>query len=110
VVKHYRNRYRLQECPAWRSAFDKDGKQKKQSPTARPLWSNGQPPPPLEAEVIVRVNDIGSAIVVGYFVEYGYLGLHVMPKNPPAWYRKQNGLPGGAWKDCHVFGAEVGIG
>lgn len=91
----YTNRYGLTECPEWRTAFDALGRQKPQRKDALPMWSNGTIPPAIGSVVKVRTNGIGSARVLGYFVEYGYLGLHVLPS---------------AGADCCVFGAEVNIG
>lgn len=68
-----------------------------------PKWSGGAEPPAIGETVTVKINRIGEAKVRGYFVEFGWLGLHVDPVNPPEWYVKQNGL--GA--PCHVFGAEI---
>lgn len=67
-----------------------------------PLWTSMDPPPALGSTVEVRINQLGAAVVCGYFVEDGFLGILVAPKNPPAWYVKQNGDT-----PCHVFGAEL---
>lgn len=68
-------------------------------------WSGGEFVPGIGTEVTVRVNFIGKATVTGYFVEHGWLGLHVKPSDPPEWYVKQNGRGAG----CHVFGAEITV-
>lgn len=65
-------------------------------------WVNEAPPPAIGAEILVTINSCGPAIVTGYFVEGGWLGLRCRLTNPPAWHVKQNkGNPNG-----HVFGPE----
>ncbi len=59
------------------------------------LWS-GDPdqhpnPPAIGSQVKIYMNGLGEGLVVGYFVEYKYLGIEVTLANPPAWYVKQNG-------------------
>lgn len=66
-------------------------------------WSAAFPPPPRGDRVRVKMNNIGQSTVVGYFTEYGYLGLLVKPLDPPPWYVRQNGRDALA----HVFGAEI---
>ncbi len=68
-------------------------------------WSGSVPMPEINAEIRVRMNRIGKARVVRYFVEDGYVGLLVLPLDPPPWYVKQNG------RDalCHVFGTEIAL-
>jgi hypothetical protein len=59
--------------------------------------------PAIGAEVHVRINSIGRAIVIDYFAEHGWFGLLVRPLHPPAWFVKQNGREAPA----HVFGNEL---
>jgi len=66
-------------------------------------WSGRAPPPPVGATVVVGVSRIGVGKVLGYFEEEGFLGVVVLPANPPDWYVKQNGRNA----ICHVFGAEL---
>jgi hypothetical protein len=66
-------------------------------------WSAPFEPPAIGDWVRVSVNGIGRGTVVGYFVEYGWLGVCVQPFDPPEWYVKQNGK--GAV--CGVMGAEL---
>lgn len=71
-------------------------------------WSNKNPVPPAVGDTVtVTMNGIGKGKVLGYFIEHGWLGLHVWPSKPPDWFRKQNKgvkfYPGQAL----VFGAEV---
>jgi len=78
----------------------------------RPIGENPKPfsgnigggriPGPGET-VEVRMNGLGSAIVLRRFVEDGFTGLVVLLTNPPDWHRRQNG--NGAV--CRVFGAEL---
>lgn len=66
-------------------------------------WSGDIPPPPIGTRIQITMNNIGPAKVVGYFVEYGWLGLLTHKhESPPDWWIKQNG------RDCvgHVFGIE----
>ena len=95
------NRYNLTNLPDYkkvgpRSMLNGD-------PNGIPMWSGNTAPPAIGDPVGVRINRIGLAKVRGYFVEAGWLGVHVDPVAPPEWYVKQNGL--GA--PCHVFGAEI---
>tara|TARA_R110000824_G_scaffold369091_1_gene558513 strand:+ start:579 stop:926 length:348 start_codon:yes stop_codon:yes gene_type:complete len=65
-------------------------------------WITNKPIPAVGSEVNVKINSIGRAKVLKYFVEHGFIGLLVQPLNPPTWYIKQNG----ADDPCHVFPAE----
>ena len=100
--------YGLAEVPRWQYGYGGD------SPLNLPVknengdadvatWSAKFDPPAVGAKVQVGVDGIGEAIVLGYFVEYGWLGVCVRPLAPPAWYVKQNGK--GAI--CGVMGAEL---
>ena len=40
--------------------------------------------------VNVTMNGFGPSTVEGYFVEYGFLGVHVRPDTRPDWHRQQN--------------------
>ncbi len=65
-------------------------------------WSNKQGEPAAIGSVIhVRINGIGRAKVLHYFIEYGWLGLYCEAEKPPAWMLKQNGNG-----RCHIYGAE----
>lgn len=66
-------------------------------------WSGGAPPPAIGARIIVTINNCGPAIVTGYFVEHGWLGVLCRLLDAPEWHRRQNhGNPLG-----HAFGAEI---
>lgn len=74
-------------------------------------WSAKFPVPAIGTAVTVTMNRIGPAIVKGYFESHGWLGIMVLPTNPPQWLidqRKKN--PGKlAWQKegiACVFGAE----
>lgn len=71
-------------------------------------WSAEFDPPPIGSDVILRINAIGLANVVGYATLDGYLGLMTVPYNPPAWWIEQNGPPGEA-EPALAFGAEVAL-
>lgn len=65
-------------------------------------WGGKEPPPAIGAEIVVTINRCGPAVVTGYFVEDGWLGLRCKLHNPPEWFVKQNkGDPNG-----RVFGPE----
>jgi len=72
-------------------------------------WAGqGRPPPPLGAPVTVLMNGLGPGVVVGYFVEHGYLGLHVRCHQLPEWMlaqRKRHGLD--ADTPARVFATEI---
>ena len=91
--------------PAFEQSIVHEGK-RMQSASDNPTWSNTDQPPKLGDIVDVRINGIGLAKVVGYFVEENFLGLLVKPFDPPAWYIKQNGYNATG----HVFGAEIYTG
>lgn len=93
------NTYNLTNLPAYVKAIAGDGC------TAAAKWSGAFEPPAIGDTVVVKVNGIGPAKVRAYFVQHGWLGVHVDPVSPPEWYIKQNGL--GA--PCHVFGAEISL-
>ncbi len=65
-------------------------------------WGRAAAPPEIGARIFVTINNCGPAVVTGYFVEGGWLGLRCRLLNPPEWHIKQNkGNPLG-----HVFGPE----
>jgi len=77
----------------------------KDKPVDDVKWSgDSAAPPAIGSEVYVKMNAIGWARVVCYFVQDGWLGVKVQPHDPPEWYIKQNG--GNC--ECHAFGAELG--
>ena len=53
-------------------------------------WS-GDFVPKIDDTVFCRVNGIGPGKVLGYYIEHKWVGLIVMPNNPPEWYLNQNG-------------------
>lgn len=67
------------------------------------LWSGEGDVPGLGQRVTVAMNRLGAGTVVGYLVEYGWLGVKVELDAPPDWHRRQN--PGEPW--ALVFGAEL---
>lgn len=84
------------------------------SADGRPLkWSGSVPPPSIGSEIHVTMNGIGPAIVTGYFESEGWLGIMMLPINPPKWLvqqRKSNRTSGGLpWQKAGigcVFGVE----
>jgi hypothetical protein len=85
VTKNPTNKYGLYEVP--------EGK-----------WSGINPIPKIGDKVKINFNNLGSGIVVAYFILEGYIGVEVKLDKRPAWHIKQNG-------DTHpnptVFGAEL---
>lgn len=73
------------------------------TPDKSAQWTNAGPVPKLGQTVNIKVNGIGAAVVIGYYVEGGYQGVVAVPKNPPEWFQKQNGGIIGAV----VYGVEL---
>jgi len=55
------------------------------------MWSGDFPLPAVGSRVFITMNNIGWAVVKGYFESYGYLGLMTLPLSPPEWLIKQRG-------------------
>lgn len=71
-------------------------------------WSAPFDVPAIGEDVVIRMNQIGRARVVGYATVSGYLGVMAVPYTPPAWWVAQNGRP----SDRHpalAFGAEIAL-
>ena len=69
-------------------------------------WSGRMPVPEIGAAVVIRINGIGRAKVVGYGASNGYLGVMTVPYNPPRWWVVQNGIPSER-NPSLAFGAEL---
>lgn len=69
-------------------------------------WSGDFDVPAIGEDVIIRVNGIGSAKVVGYATQNGYLGVMTVPHSPPDWWVRQNGSPSSD-NAALAFGAEI---
>lgn len=55
-------------------------------------WGGKEGPPPAIGETIIcTINNLGPAVVTGYFTLDGWLGVLCKLNDPPAWYLKQNG-------------------
>jgi len=52
-------------------------------------WSGKMPLPGIGDRIYVRMNSLGWAKVEGYYESAGYLGLMVLPEDPPEWYIRQ---------------------
>ena len=52
-------------------------------------WSGSTPPPARGTRVNIQMNNLGPGIVLGYFIEHGWLGVHVQLTKPPLWFRRQ---------------------
>lgn len=69
-------------------------------------WSAEFEVPAIGDEIVIRLNGIGRARVVGYATHGGYLGVMSAPYNPPEWWVRQNG-PASAENAALAFGAEI---
>lgn len=69
-------------------------------------WSAEFEVPAIGEDVVIRLNGIGRAKVVGCATDGGYLGVMSMPYDPPAWWVRQNG-PAGLDNPALAFGAEI---
>ena len=69
-------------------------------------WSSVMEVPAIGTDVVIRMNGIGRARVVGYATVSGYLGVMTVPHEPPAWWVAQNGRPSEA-NAALAFGAEL---
>ncbi|BEP58690.1 MULTISPECIES: hypothetical protein [unclassified Variovorax] len=69
-------------------------------------WSADFEVPSIGDDVIIRINAIGRAKVVGYASQGGYLGVMTVPYSPPDWWILHNGAPN---RDnaALAFGAEI---
>ena len=72
-------------------------------------WSGDAPPPAIGAKVKVYMNDFGNGTVMGYFAEYGWLGVLVKISKPPKWWVKQTKNRGEDPKATlgHFFGIDL---
>lgn len=68
------------------------------------VWSGAFPLPAIGTRVEITFNGFGAGEVVGYFREFGYVGVEVKVDKRPDWHIKQCG-------DKHpnpmVFGIEI---
>ena len=69
-------------------------------------WSAAMEVPAIGTDVVIRMNGIGRARVVGYATVSGYLGVMTVPYAPPTWWVAQNGPPSDA-NAALAFGAEL---
>lgn len=69
-------------------------------------WSSPHEVPAIGDDIVIRINAIGRAKVVGYATVSGYLGVMAVPCSPPEWWVRQNG-PAGDHNAALVFGAEM---
>lgn len=105
------NYHEMTELPAWtRAVWDGPGDDRKLVNEADDYkWSGDNPPPPIGAKIPkIYMNNLGSGKVVGYFCEYGWLGVLVTLDKPPKWWvdnMKDRGLPKTA--PAHLFGIDL---
>lgn len=92
----------LNTCPEWTQAKrDEAGNCINAADPVK--WSGEAPPPAVGDRIVIAINRCGPAIVTGYFVDSGWLGLAVEMTDPPEWFIKQNGDD----RSGFVFGAEI---
>ncbi|USN15626.1 hypothetical protein KIKIMORA_05080 [Brevundimonas phage vB_BpoS-Kikimora] len=91
------------DLPQWEALeWDADGRPV-ETQSLLPRWGGEEPPPAVGSEVEANFNNLGRAVVTGYFTEGGFLGLIVRFVDPPAYLTKQNkGDVIG-----HLFGPEI---
>jgi hypothetical protein len=53
------------------------------------LWSGDFPLPTIDSRVFIKVNNIGWALVKGYYASGGYVGVMTLPISPPVWLCEQ---------------------
>lgn len=95
----------IDKVPEYEAAIWNEEKTKILNKGGKALWSAKFAPPAVGEVVVIRINAIGNAVVEGYCLAYGFLGVMAKPLDPPEWYVKQNG---GNVAGC-VFGAEISI-
>lgn len=66
------------------------------------LWSSDYPVPSIGEEVVVRLNNAGRGFVTSYFVEHGFLGLHVALDKPREIPQHKAGC-----RDVMAFGCDL---
>jgi hypothetical protein len=69
-------------------------------------WSAEFEVPAIGEPIVIRLNGIGRAKVLGHATLHGYLGVMAVPFDPPAWWIRQNG-PCIDANASLVFGAEI---
>ena len=72
-------------------------------------WSGVNDPPVIGAKVKVYMNGLGNGKIVGYFAEYGWLGVLVRLSKPPVWWKKQTKERGEnpSTTNAHIYGLEL---
>ena len=75
--------------PAWTAPVWDNGKVLNDSDPYK--WSGSKPPPAIGERVRCYVNTLGQGKVIGYFVEYGWLGCRVQLDKNPKWRKEQLG-------------------
>ena len=59
--------------------------------------------PEIGETVLARINGIGTCNILGYYMEYDWIGVIAKPTQPPEWFVRQNG----AEALCGLMGAEI---
>jgi len=71
-------------------------------------WSAEFEVPAIGDDIVIRLNGIGRAKVVGYATHGGYLGVMCVPYNPPGWWVRQNGSAS-AENAALAYGVEISL-
>lgn len=99
---------KLEAVPLWQLANYVNGMPVNKG--AAPIWGVRKvgetyiEPPKVGERVKVTMNGLGPAVVTGYAVQDGFLGVLVKLESPPEWHVKQNF---GRMGDSLVFGPEI---
>jgi len=70
-------------------------------------WSGKGDVPKLGDTVEITMNSLGKAVVYGYFVAAGWLGVQTVMFHPPAWHLRQSPKGTEHHRKAFVFGAEL---
>ena len=105
------NYHEFTTLPKWtRAVWDWEGDERKVVNDSDPYkWSGDNDPPAIGKRVKIYMNNFGTGTVVGYFAEYGWLGVLVKLSKPPAWWKQQTRDRGAdpAKTNGHFFGLDL---
>ena len=96
------NYHEFNTVPAWtRPQWNGDGEVLNETDPYK--WSGSNDPPAIGARIKCSMNKLGAGTVIGYFAEYGWLGVLVQLDKNPKWRREQlKGNP-----PAHLFGIDL---
>ena len=70
-------------------------------------WSGTMPIPAIGETVVINFNGLGSATVIGYVVEHGWLGLDTELKTIPTWHYRRHPPRTERHGRAFCFGVEI---